>query len=456
MIGSRLRLVAVVALLLAWCAPGWTADDPYRALRSPDPDRRRAALFELADRPREELRERARTLVPRLQRLAERADDVEIRARSLVVLALADPEAALPLLVERLAEEPDARVSRAIVTAAGTLPVAETTQALARVAFQLEDLRAASLAAEALGHVDDEVARERLLTLLRAAPRWPVAAGTCLGLAEQRHVASVDALVQHTRHVDPAVRAAAVDALARLCGVDHGTDPAAWRRWWDEVRDGYEFPSAREAADRLREARRGPVGDGTTDRSVPDGRSTHARFFGIELRGRRVAFVIDYSQSMWGARREKAEAELVAAVKGLPRDRRFSVVLFNEDVWWFGDGPQAALPQQKLDLVRYLPEQKTRSYTNIHDALTHALGLLGDGPDAREDAPGVDEIVLLSDGVPNRGRIRDPERLLDAIEELNRGRVVIHTVSLGDETPELLPELARRCGGRHVAHPFPK
>ena len=38
--------------------------------------------------------------------------------------------------------------------------------------------------------------------------------------------------------------------------------------------------------------------------------------------------------------------------------------------------PKPALPQQKFDLTTYLPEQKTRSYTNVYDSLTHAFGLL--------------------------------------------------------------------------------
>lgn len=432
------------------------ADDPYRDLRAQDPDRRRAALIELADRPRAELAEHARRIGPRLRRLLAKDDDPVVRGRAAVVLALSEGAQAADVIGEALAEETDGDAARTLLVAVAELPAEAALAQVSPLAMQVDDLRGAALGAEALGYVGDAAGRAQALALLRAAPRWPVVAGVCLGLSTHPDSRVVDALVQHTRHADPAARAAAVDALARLCGVDHGTDPTRWRRWWDEVRDGYEFPTPRAAADLLREARRPALVEGTTDQVVADGRPTHARFFGIELRGRRIAFVIDYSQSMWGAPREKAEAELVAAVKGLPSDREFSVILFNEHVWWFGDGPKPALPQQKFDLTTYLPEQKTRSYTNVYDSLTHAFGLLGDGPDAREDRPGVDEIVFLSDGEPNRGRIKDPDRILEAITELNRGRVVLHTVSLGASELDLLPELAARNGGRHVAHPFPE
>ena len=146
----------------------------------------------------------------------------------------------------------------------------------------------------------------------------------------------------------------------------------------------------------------------TADRPMGDGDATFARFFGVELRRRRVAFLIDFSQSMWGARRARAEEELVLAVKGFPSTNTFAVVLFNEKVWWFKDGPLPARPQEKLDLSRYLVEQETKSYTNIYDALEEALGLAGFGAAARVPAPGLDELVLLSDGWPNRGKITQP------------------------------------------------
>ncbi len=66
------------------------------------------------------------------------------------------------------------------------------------------------------------------------------------------------------------------------------------------------------------------------------------------------------------------------------------------------------------------------------------------------------EIVLLSDGVPNRGKLKRTDQILEAIKLLNGGRVRIHTVSMLDEPSELLAELAKQNGGRHVKHPVRK
>jgi hypothetical protein len=250
------------------------------------------------------------------------------------------------------------------------------------------------------------------------------------------------------------VRSAARESLVRLTSQDQGTDPTKWEAWWDAEKKAFRFP---DKAPELPTMRR----DGTADHPMGDGDATFARFFGVELRRRRVAFVVDYSQSMWGARRAKAEEELVAAVKGLPTTHTFAVELFNERIWWFKDGPQPARPQEKLDLVAYLAEQVTRSYTNIYDALEEALGLAGIGASVssttgRAPAPGLDELVILSDGYPNRGKITEPKKILEAVRALNAGRVVIDAVALGDGPGELLPALAKENGGKYVVCPFAK
>ena len=89
-------------------------------------------------------------------------------------------------------------------------------------------------------------------------------------------------------------------------------------------------------------------------------------------------------------------------------------------------------------------------------ALTYALpaGLIGSA--ARVPAPGLDEIVLLSDGYPNRGKITDPPKILEAVRSLNGGRVIIDAVALGESPGELLPRLAKENGGKFVACPFAK
>ncbi len=445
-------LVAVFVLALAGsllAAP----PDLLSDLRSSDDARRLSAVMTLQQASPEELASSSRTLIRRVEKLLVKDDVAEIRGRAADVLARAQGVRAVPLLLTAVTTEQDGRAAADLARAFARIPGDEARRGLSDLAFKSRDARVAALAAEALGYLPDDAGRGDLLALLVGAPHWAVAAGACLGLARHRSKDVVDKLVTHLRHPDAAVRAAAHDALIRVCGVEKGVDPVQWERWWEASRADFQFRDREDDPLPSGPKKQGGI---TTDKWAPGDRPTFARFFGIPVRGKRVCFVIDFSQSMWGPRRNKAQAELIDAVKGLSSVTSFGVILFNEKVWWFGAGPTLARPQQKLDLVRYLPEQETKSYTNIYDSLERALGLLGVGRQAVEPAPGLDEIVLLSDGVPNRGKLKATERILEAIAALNGGRVRIHTVSLGDEEHELLKALAAQNGGKHVEHPFAK
>lgn len=440
------------ALVVAMGAAAIATDpdpDPLAKLRAAAAEERLEGVAALLRRSREELAPRRASLRTTLRKLLEKDPAPRVRAGAARALARLEGDDAVPALLGAIEAERDPDASRLLPEAFEELPGDSARLALARVALGRGDPRAAALAAECLGFLPAATGFDDLAALLDAAPHWAVAAGACLGAGRIVDVRSIDLVLPRLRHPDPAVRCAARESLVRLSGDDLGTDPAKWEEWWRLAKPAFRFPDAGPQGPSMRRG-------GTADRPMGDGNATFARFFGVELKRRRTAFLVDYSQSMWGPRRAKAEEELVLAAKGLPSTHTFAVVLFNERVWWFRGGPLPARPQEKLDLERYLSGQETKSYTNIYDALEQGLALAGIGSAAREDAPGLDELVLLSDGVPNRGKLTDPPRILEAVRTLNSGRVVLHTVSLGDGPSDLLRRLAEENGGRFVASPFPK
>lgn len=447
--GAASRAVVLVFALglSAFAAEG--EPDPAAKLRSADASVRLDGLRNLATEPSAALAPRRASLRPLLQRLLAKDPAPAVRGAAARVLARSDGDDAVAPLVAAVVSERDAEAARRLPEAFAELPGDAARRALAKVAHDAGQPRSAALAAEALGFLPRSAGFDDLAALLDSAPHWAVAAGACLGMGRIEEVRALTALLPRLRHPDPAVRSAARESLVRLTGEDLGTDPSKWEAWWERSKSAFRFPDKAPDGPTMRRG-------GTADRPMGDGDATFARFFGVEIRRRRVAFLIDFSQSMWGARRARAEQELVLAVKGLPSSNTFAVVLFNEKVWWFGDGPLPARPQEKLDLSRYLAGEETKSYTNIYDALEEALGLAGLGPAARDPAPGLDEIVLLSDGWPNRGRITQPARILEAVRTLNAGRVVIDAVALGETPGELLPALAKENGGKFVACPFAK
>jgi len=423
--------------------------DPVAKLRSTDAAVRLDGAKALVEEPASSLAAKRAALRPLLRNLLAHDASPAVRGTAGRALARLDGDDAVAPLMSAVADERDAEAERRLPEAFEELTGDAARRALSKAAFDGADPRRGALAAEALGRLPKAAGFDDLVSLVDSAPHWAVASGACLGLGRVVDVRSIPPLVARLRHPDPCVRSAARESLVRLTSQDQGTDPAKWETWWDSEKGAFRMP---DKAPELPTMRRG----GTADHPMGDGDATFARFFGVELRRRRVAFVVDYSQSMWGARRAKAEAELIAAVKGMPTTHTFAVELFNERTWWFKDGPQPARPQEKLDLVAYLAEQTTRSYTNIYDSLEDALGLAGLGAAARAPAPGLDELVILSDGYPNRGKIIEPKRILDAVRTLNAGRVVIDAVALGDGPGELLPALARENGGTFVACPFAK
>ncbi len=448
-----MRTVAAAALLVvaaALRADAAGADvESVAKLRSADAAARLEALKTLADEPASYLAAKRTTLRPLLVKMLAHDASPSVRGTSARVLARLDGDDALPPLLAAFATERDPAAERLLPEAFEELAGDAARKTLSQAASDPADPRRGALAAEALGRLPKNAGFDDLVALLDAAPHWAVASGACLGLGRIEDLRSVPALIPRLRHPDASVRAAARESLVRLTSQDQGTDPAKWEAWWDAEKKGFRFPEKAPTLPTMRM-------DGTADRPMGDGDATFARFFGVELRKRRCAFLIDYSQSMWGPRRAKAEEELVGAVKGMPTNHTFAVELFNEHVWWFKGGPLPARPQEKLDLVAYLAEQVTRSYTNIYDALEDALGLAGIGPAARAPAPGLDEMVILSDGYPNRGKITEPKKILEAIRSLDAGRVVIDAVALGDGPGELLPALAKENGGKSVSYSVPR
>jgi HEAT repeat protein len=444
---SPLLLAAVLGSLLPGAPAAPPPEDPLSALlgaaRADEEGRRRAALEALLPRlatlPSAEVPRVRAVLGERLPR--ETAPPV----RALLVRGLAGVggEASLPPLLAALAVEGEPGPQEALVEAFADLPAAAAGRALADVAFGEGDPGPRSLAAEALGRVPGTGPLRALLALATSAPPWPVKAGALRALALRGDPRAGDAAAAALGDPDPAVRSAARECLARLLGTDPPEDPAEAAAAWAAGRPGWLPPEARPRVEAA-------AGDST---ALPrEERGTAARFFGIPVTGRRVAFVLDCSQSKWGEKAATSRAELEAAVKGLRGSQRFGLVLFHQRVWTWREDLVPATPAQKWACVRTFPDLPTKSYTNIHDALERAFGWAGAGRRTAADPPGLDAIYLLSDGEPNRGRLRDPARIAAAAREWNPGaRVRVHTVALGARPAAgLLEALAAESGGVSV------
>lgn len=159
---------------------------------------------------------------------------------------------------------------------------------------------------------------------------------------------------------------------------------------------------------------------------------------------RHVVYVLDISGSMT-SRIDRAEAELRHALNGLRPDETFNIVIFSDAVRTFDNGMAPATPDRVRQAEGFLSRLQVAGGTNLEGAMTQALSL-----------PDVNEVVLLTDGVPTVGET-DFHKLAREIRRLNSRHARISAVGMVGKNPDntddsfeaaqLLQEIARDSGG---------
>ncbi|HEX9792358.1 MAG TPA: vWA domain-containing protein [Planctomycetota bacterium] len=170
-------------------------------------------------------------------------------------------------------------------------------------------------------------------------------------------------------------------------------------------------------------------------------------YFGIPLMGERVAFVLDSSGSMneglYGRRGHTkgsmAVQELLPLLPRLPATGAFDVVFFTSSTSSFGKGALAERSDENIDRISdWLRRHQFEGGTDVAAGMDEAF-----------QRDGVEEIVLLSDGMPSGGAPGMDQVLMRA-RQWNRWRNVrIHAIFLGDnvDARNWLARLAAENGG---------
>jgi len=208
------------------------------------------------------------------------------------------------------------------------------------------------------------------------------------------------------------------EALRTLTKTEIGPFPDAWKAWYDEHRD--ELAARGAVGGSVRRARRKAA--------------AAINYYGIETISRRIVFLIDVSGSMNEPINDKptdvtgeeeevykglkiaiAKKMLKQAIRNLPEESFFNIVIFNHEVKTFATASGA---------------------TFTYGALEKVFQMAGRGVTDKAYDPGVDTIFVLSDGAPtdsdaSTAEPMDPEKVLSATREWNQlKRVVIHTIAI--------------------------
>ncbi|MHC4601014.1 MAG: HEAT repeat domain-containing protein [Planctomycetota bacterium] len=262
------------------------------------------------------------------------------------------------------------------------------------------------------------------------------------------------------------------------CTEDHEADPDNWKKWWKKnrkkVRESAPAPAPGP------EGKGKPVQTGTT-------------FYGIPTHSTNVMFILDVSGSMSvpihlpegvplapkgckdqpgvgpraATRLGLAQWEMKKAIGGLSEKSRFNIIYYSVDAHVFSKSKMClATKSKKKAAYAFVDHLVADGGTNIAGGLELAFTLENPKDEKKNLKTGIDTIYFLSDGMPSVGKIQDPDRILDWVEERNRIRkIVIHSICLvskrrgagpQQEDPEKMKDFMRRLaednGGRFVKH----
>ncbi len=238
-------------------------------------------------------------------------------------------------------------------------------------------------------------------------------------------------LIEVVEEREGRARHSAVALLQEITGYKIGADARSWKYFFLKHRtEGTDF--------------RHPKAD--------DGEESHTlSYMGIPLLGDKVIFVLDSSGSMNSgmaeaqkSRGKRAVGELVRLLPNLPEQARFDVIFFSDQVSRLSAGRLLANEQARINsATRWLESNDFDGGTNLFGGLEKAFG-----------TDDVEEIILLTDGMPSAGSIQQPVRILSWVQRRNRWKNVrVSTIGLSapHESGLFLGKLAQQNSGVYRA-----
>lgn len=156
-----------------------------------------------------------------------------------------------------------------------------------------------------------------------------------------------------------------------------------------------------------------------------------------------IAFVLDRSGSMSGQKIELAKRAIEVAVgRLLPMDR-FSIVCYDDQVDVVVEGTRASA-EAKSNGLKQLRSIAARGSTDLGGGWLRGAEQVA----LQLAEPGVNRVLLLTDGLANQG-ITDPGELASHAAELRARGVTTTTFGVGDDFDEALLQAMADAGGGH-------
>jgi HEAT repeat protein len=322
----------------------------------------------------------------------------ELAARALLTLAALDQPSFVELAQDAAREQHAALRSAALVVAreSGRPELADLPQRLASDS----DPRVRALAITALAARPTRAGLLALVGRLESEPR--------LGL-----------------------RLRLVEALQATTGLKHRMDARPWRQVVERFPQDWQPPSAPPVPEAPRA-----------------GESAAKSTLRLPIHSDRIAFLFDFSGSMWTALpdgrtpKDIVAARLREALETLTDQTRFNLVPYSYDPLPWRPALCAADPAKVREALGFFEGCSARGKGNVYDAARLALA-----------DPEVDRIVILTDGVPTGGTFSDVDLVVALLCEHDLLRGVAFDTVLVDAPHACVARwqrLARVTGGRVI------
>ena len=191
-----------------------------------------------------------------------------------------------------------------------------------------------------------------------------------------------------------------------------------------------------------------------TDRHLIRATHTSSRFLRVEVTAppapadhirpsASLAFVIDRSGSMHGAKIELAKRAVREAIARLASADRFAVVSYDDQIDVLVESTAATTDARRAALAA-IDRLDARGSTNLGEGWLRGCEQVAD----HLAADGVNRVLLLTDGLANRG-MTDTDELAGHAAELRRRGVATTTFGVGNDFDEALLRAMADAGGGH-------
>ncbi|MHC5071495.1 MAG: HEAT repeat domain-containing protein, partial [Planctomycetota bacterium] len=289
-------------------------------------------------------------------------------------------------------------------------------------------------------------------------------------------------------------RTFAYEILTDVTGAYYAMDDAkGWRDYWKRSKETFQVANNRKTVERRKaefeaaeKSRRAALGESepaeaTANKPQPTVGMSTGKIFGTPIRGGRVLFILDVSnttmdgvyltdarhlpEELKGKKRtsrlDVMKAQLRQAIDSLTTDTYFNIVAAAgaKPRMWQKKGPVAATAANKKAAQKFLKSQGGGAWSNPYDAIETGLGIQNQAW-GQLGTHGIDEVFMLMARRAELGKLQHVDDIIFTVRGIaDLARISFHTSYLGPENDEhdtqgmgkyLMEHLAKATNGKFI------